>query len=127
MCSGRLSWNNAVSLEYRKWVMKSNDEVAILHRNLHASVIYGMDCSLLYRKDDRRVGYLISGNTSSISIDGRMSHMREDQWELSSMNYMDRIATGAWSILSRVQGEHMTGSPKDLIEMVKQLNKLVAA
>lgn len=127
MCSGRLSWNSAVPLEYRKWIMKSDNEVAVLHRNLHSTVIYGMDCSVLYKKDDRRVGYVVSGNTSSISIDGRMSHLREDQWELSSMNYMDRITINAWSILSRLKNETLSGTPKELIEMVDRLNSLVAA
>jgi hypothetical protein len=125
MCRGRLDWGKT-EMEYKKWVLKSNESQALLHRGIHAAVVSGMDTSILYKARGKEK-VLISGSTNTIIISSFLTHKSPDQWELSSMNHVDQILYGAWRVLSNKVGHSMKGDAQDLINAVKELNSLMAA
>jgi hypothetical protein len=124
MCRGRLDWGTVPS-EYRKWVLKSRDSQAVLHRDVHRAVIVGMDTSVIYKVDKEEVR--VWGNTSSVIIGSRLTHKRLDQFELSSMNHVDRIVAGAWQVLNYKLDTNYGGDVRDLIDAINELNSCIAA
>lgn len=125
MCRGRLDWGKT-ERDYKKWVLKSNDTQPLLHRNVHAVVVRGMDTSILYKAPGKE-RVLMVGTTNTIIISDFLTHKSPDQWELSSMNHVDQILYGAWRVLSNKMGHSMKGDAQDLINAVKELNSLMAA
>jgi hypothetical protein len=121
MSISRLNWFG-ISTEYRNWILKSNEEQAVIHRITHTTILLGIGASVIY---GRKYQASIYNRSSFIGLNRELTHPNE--FELSSMNHVDQLVEGGFFIVNQILNANLTGNWEELRETVRKVNRDIAA